>query len=116
MIVELRLRADRSGYVPATVQLHGLACALFEAVYSASHDAQEKPFSVWPLALARRLAATRNLACRRLPAVRSHRVRPAQHRPATCAVTDLALRLASFTELAAGQPGAAVWPDFRSPT
>lgn len=50
VIVELRLRPNRTGYVPTTVQLHGLACALFEGGHSPDHDGQEKPFSVWPLA------------------------------------------------------------------
>jgi hypothetical protein len=63
VIVELRLRPERlSGYVPTTVQLHGLTCVLFEggpgpgggvgsssrggSGGGASHGGQEKPFAV----------------------------------------------------------------------
>lgn len=117
VIVELRLRADRAGYVPTTVQLHGLACALFEGTYSASHDGQEKPFSVWPLAV---VPDGWLLRAAWLPGGFPQSVLAAcgQHRigPKTCTVTDLALHPMSFTDLAGGPPGGGVRLDFRSPT
>jgi CRISPR-associated endoribonuclease Cas6 len=48
VVIELRLRADRA-FEPATRQLHGLACALFEGTQSPDHASQDKPFTVWPL-------------------------------------------------------------------
>src|ERR1039457_6184968 len=47
-IVEMRLRPSRP-IEPTTRQLHGLACAVFEGTYSASHVGQDKQFTIWPL-------------------------------------------------------------------
>src|ERR1039458_7469361 len=47
-IVEMRLRPSRP-LEPTTRQLHGLACAVFEGTYSASHVGQDKQFTIWPL-------------------------------------------------------------------
>lgn len=46
-VIEMRLKATWA-VRPATRQLHGLACALFEGE-RAGHFGQEKPFTVWPL-------------------------------------------------------------------
>lgn len=116
VIVELRLRADRAGYTPTTIQLHGLACALFEGAYSPNHGSNEKPFSVWPLA-----AVPEGWVLRAawLPSGFPQSVLAAcgQLRigPVTCTVTDLALRPASFAELAAGPPCGGVGLEFGSP-
>jgi CRISPR-associated endoribonuclease Cas6 len=116
VIVELRLRTDRAGYVPTTVQLHGLACALFEGGYSAGHDGQDKPFSVWPLTtvhdgwLLRAAWLPGGLPQSVLAACGQLRVGPK-----TCTVTDLALHPVSFAELAAGPVCGGARLDFRSP-
>jgi hypothetical protein len=46
-LIEMRLKATWT-VRPDTRQLHGLACALFEAG-GAEHFGQDKPFTVWPL-------------------------------------------------------------------
>lgn len=46
-LIEMRLKATWTVH-PDTRQLHGLACALFEAG-DVEHSAQDKPFAVWPL-------------------------------------------------------------------
>jgi CRISPR-associated endoribonuclease Cas6 len=46
-LIEMRLKATWT-VRPDTRQLHGLACALFEAG-GAEHLGQDKPFAVWPL-------------------------------------------------------------------
>jgi hypothetical protein len=46
-LIEIRLKATWT-VRPDTRQLHGLACALFEAD-GAEHAGQDKPFAVWPL-------------------------------------------------------------------
>jgi hypothetical protein len=46
-LIEMRLKATWT-IRPNTTQLHGLACALFEAD-GAEHLGQDKPFAVWPL-------------------------------------------------------------------
>jgi CRISPR-associated endoribonuclease Cas6 len=116
-IVELRLRADRAGYVPTTIQLHGLACAMFEGEYSANHDGQEKPFSIWPLApapdgwLLRGAWVAAGFPQSLLTACGQLRIGPV-----TCTVTDLALHPASFADLAGGPPCGGARLGFRSPT
>lgn len=47
-LIEMRLKATWT-VRPDTRQLHGLACALFEADGGAPHTGQLKPFAVWPL-------------------------------------------------------------------
>ena len=117
VIVELHLRVDRAGYVPTTVQLHGLACALFEGAYSADHDGQEKPFSIWPLTsvadgwLLRAAWLSGGFPRSVLATCGQLRVGPK-----TCTVTDLALRPLSFAELVGGPSCGGVRLDFRSPT
>jgi CRISPR-associated endoribonuclease Cas6 len=49
-LIEMRLKATWA-IRPDTRQLHGLACALFEAG-GAEHLGQDKPFAVWPLTAA----------------------------------------------------------------
>ena len=116
-IVELRLRSDRVGYWPTTVQLHGLACAMFEGEYSANHDGQEKPFAIWPLApapdgwLLRAAWLDAGFPQSVLAACGQLRLGPV-----TCTVTDLALHPASFADLAGGVPCAGVRLDFKAPT
>jgi CRISPR-associated endoribonuclease Cas6 len=116
VIVEMRLRADRAGYVPTTVQLHGLACALFEGEYSVNHDDQDKPFSVWPLIpvpdgwLLRAAWLPGGFPQSVLAACGQVRIGPK-----ACTVTDLALRPVPFAELAGGPPCGGVRLDFRSP-
>ncbi len=115
VIVELRLRTERNGYVPTTVQLHGLACTLFEGEYSATHDGQEKPFSVWPLAdvregwLLHAAWLSNGFPQSVLAACGQIRIGPK-----TCTVTDLALHPVSFAELAGGPACGGVRLDFRS--
>lgn len=116
VIVELRLRADRAGYIPTTVQLHGLACALFEGEHSADHDGQEKPFAIWPLTpapdgwLLRAAWLSAGFPQSVLAACGQLRIGPV-----TCAVTDLALHPVSFADLAGGPPCGGARLDFRSP-
>lgn len=120
VIVELRLRADRvtrSPYVPTTVQVHGLACTLFEGAGAASHEAPEKPFSIWPLEpapdgwLLRAAWLAPGFSQQVLAACGQLRLGPI-----LCTVTDLALRPASFEDLADGPPCVGVRLSFRSPT
>jgi CRISPR-associated endoribonuclease Cas6 len=47
-IVELRLQPARL-LQPATRQLHGLACTLFEGAHADGHLGQAKQFTIWPL-------------------------------------------------------------------
>jgi hypothetical protein len=114
-IVELRLRADRA-FEPTTKQLHGLACALFEGAYSASHVGHEKPFAVWPLRpvsdgwLFRAAWLTAGFPQTVLAACGQLRLGPV-----SCTVTDMALRPASHAELAAGPLDDTVDIVFRSP-
>jgi len=116
VIVELRLRGDRTGYVPTTVQLHGLACALFEGEHSPDHDGQEKPFSIWPLTpapdgwLLRAAWLLAGFPQSVLAACGQLRIGPV-----TCAVTDLALHPVSFADLAGGPPCGGARLDFHSP-
>lgn len=116
VIVELRLRADRTGYVPTTVQLHGLACALFEGEYSPDHDGQEKPFSIWPLTpapdgwLLRAAWLSAGLPQSVLAACGQIRIGPV-----TCTVTNLALRPLSYADLAGGPACVGARLEFRSP-
>jgi CRISPR-associated endoribonuclease Cas6 len=118
-IIELRLRPDRAvgSFRPATRQLHGLACALFEGVYSADHVGQEKPFSVWPLApvadgwLLRAAWLTAGFPQTVLAACGEVRLGPL-----ACTVTDLAIRPASHAELAAGPAATAAEVTLCSPT
>jgi hypothetical protein len=120
VIVELRLRADRltrSPYVPTTVQVHGLACALFEGADFAGHEGQEKPFSIWPLTaveggwLLRAAWLAPGFSQQVLASVGQLRLGPV-----FCTVTDLALHPESFTDLADGDPCDGVRLTFRSAT
>ena len=120
VIVELRLHAERvtrTPYVPTTVQLHGLACALFEGAFSADHEAQGKPFSIWPLTpvpggwLLRAAWLAAGFPQQVLASCGQLRVGPV-----FCTVTDLALHPESFTDLASGPPAIGVRLDFRTPT
>ena len=120
VIVELRLRADRmtrSPYVPTTVQVHGLACALFEGKGFADHEGHEKPFSIWPLTpaangwLLRAAWLASGFSQQVLASCGQLRVGPI-----FCTVTDLALRPESFTDLADGPACEGVRLAFRSPT
>lgn len=120
VIVELRLRAERvtrSPYVPTTVQLHGLACALFEGAFSEDHESQAKPFSIWPLTpvadgwLLRAAWLSAGFPQQVLASCGQLRVGPV-----FCSVTDLALHPESFTDLADGTASDGVRLDFRSPT
>jgi CRISPR-associated endoribonuclease Cas6 len=120
VIVELRLRADRvtrSPYVPTTIQLHGLACALFEGAGFAGHEGQEKPFSIWPLTpvdagwLLRAAWLASGFSQQVLASVGQLRLGPI-----FCTVTDLALRPSSFIDLADGPACDGVRLTFRSPT
>jgi len=119
VIVELRLRAERmtrTPYVPTTVQLHGVACALFEGAFSEEHESQAKPFSIWPLTpvadgwLLRAAWLAAGFPQQVLASCGQLRVGPI-----FCSVTDLALHPESFTDLASGPPGDGVRLDFRSP-
>lgn len=119
VIVELRLRADRvtsRPYIPTTVQIHGLACALFEGAFSESHESQDKPFSIWPLSpvtggwMLRTAWLAVGFPQQALAACGQLRVGPI-----FCAVTDLALHPESFAALADGMPCDGVRLDFRSP-
>jgi CRISPR-associated endoribonuclease Cas6 len=120
VIVELRLRAERvtrTPYVPTTVQLHGVACALFEGAFSENHESQAKPFSIWPLTpatdgwLLRAAWLAAGFPQQVLASCGQLRVGPI-----FCTVTDLALHPESFTDLASGRPAEGVRLDFRSPT
>jgi len=119
VIVELRLRAERvtrTPYIPTTVQMHGLACTLFEGEHSQTHDRQEKPFSIWPLEpvpdgwLLRAAWLADGFPQQVLAS--SGRLRVG---PVSCAVSDLALHPESFTDLASGPACDGVRLDFRSP-
>ncbi|MGH3252494.1 MAG: CRISPR system precrRNA processing endoribonuclease RAMP protein Cas6 [Trebonia sp.] len=119
VIVELRLRADRvtrAPYVPTTIQVHGLACTLFEGAAPGSHEAQHKAFSIWPLTpvadgwLLRAAWLASGFPQQALAACGQLRVGPV-----FCTVTDLALRPESFAALASGPPGDGVRLEFRSP-
>lgn len=119
VIIELRLRAHRatrSPYVPTTVQLHGLACALFEDTAGADHDGQDKPFSIWPLSetpggwLLRAAWLGPGIPQAALAACGQLRVGPI-----FCTATDIALRPVSFGDLAATPPCASIRLEFRSP-
>jgi len=119
VIVELRLRAERvtrTPYVPSTVQLHGVACALFEGAFSEDHESQSKPFSIWPLTpvadgwLLRAAWLAAGFPQQVLASCGQLRVGPI-----FCSVTDLAIHPESFTDLADGQPCDGVRLDFRSP-
>lgn len=116
VILELRLRADRADYAPTTIQLHGLACALFEGTSSANHNGQDKPFSVWPLSpepdglVLRAAWLHAGFPQSALAACNQLRIGPV-----TCTVTDLALHPVPFGELADGPPCREVRLDFRSP-
>jgi hypothetical protein len=118
-IIELRLRADRmtrAPYVPTTLQLHGVACALFEGALSSGHDSQDKPFSIWPLTpvpdgwLLRAAWLAVGFPQQVLAACGQLRVGPI-----FCTVTDLALHPESFAALADGPAGDGCRLDFRSP-
>lgn len=121
VIVELRLRPDRRAE-PTTRQLHGLACALFERCQavpggdpgsgavgpggrSGGHDAQEKPFTMWPLRavsggwLLRGAWLPPGFPQGALAACGSVRLGPVN-----CAVTDVALRTAAHAGLASAPP------------
>lgn len=120
VIVELRLRASRMTripYVPTTVQVHGLACALFEGVGFAGHEDQEKPFSIWPLTP---LPDGWHLRAAWLAPGFSQQVLASCGRlrvgPIFCTVTDLALHPESFTDIASGDACDGVRLSFRSPT
>lgn len=116
VIIELRLAAPGRDYSPTTVQLHGLACVLFEGMSDAEHEGQEKPFSVWPLAsvpdgwllraawLGAGFPQTVLAACGQL-----------RIGPVTCTVTDVALRPVSFGELAETPTCGGARIEFRSP-
>lgn len=119
VIVELRLRASRvtrAPYLPTTVQLHGLACALFEGALSGGHESQHKPFSIWPLTpvddgwLLRAAWLTAGFPQQVLAACGRLRVGPV-----FCTVTDLAMHPKSFAALAEGPAAAGVRLEFRSP-
>lgn len=119
VIVELRLRANRvtrTPYLPTTVQLHGLACTLFEGARYSGHEAQEKPFSIWPLTpvadgwLLRAAWLATGFSQQVLSACGQLRVGPI-----LCTVTDLALHPESFAALASGPPSNGVRLEFRSP-
>lgn len=103
-IVELRLRPSRP-LQPATRQLHGLACDVFEGGLSSSHVSQGKQFTIWPLKPA---AEGWLLRAAWLPPRLPHSMLAAcgQIRlgSVTCTVTDLALRPASHTGLASPAP------------
>jgi CRISPR-associated endoribonuclease Cas6 len=115
-IVELRLRPSRP-LQPATRQLHGLACALFEGTRSADHLGQAKQFTIWPLHpdpdgwllraawLSPRLPHSVLAACGQL-----------RLGPITCTVSDIALRPAAHADLASGPPLGEAQPTFHSPT
>ena len=115
-IVEMRLRPSRP-LEPTTRQLHGLACAVFEGTYSASHVGQDKPFTIWPLNpdpdgwLLRAAWLPSGLPHSVLAACGQLRIGSV-----TCAVTDLAFRPAVHTDLANGPPLTEAQLTFRSPT
>lgn len=115
-IVELRLQPARP-LQPATRQLHGLACALFEGTHSDDHLGHAKQFTIWPLHpdpdgwllraawLAPGLPHSVLAACGQL-----------RLGPVTCTVSDIALRPAAHADLASGPPLSEVQPTFHSPT
>ena len=120
VIVELRLRAERvtrTPYIPTTVQLHGVACALFEGAFSEDHESQVKPFSIWPLTpvadgwLLRAAWLSAGFPQQVLASCGELRVGPV-----FCTVTDLALHPESFTDIASGPASDGVRLEFRSPT
>lgn len=116
VIVELRLRPSRP-FQPATRQLHGLACAVFEGTQSDSHTSHDKQFAIWPLHpapdgwLLRAAWLLPGLPHSLLAACGQLRLGPV-----TCAVTDLALRPAAHADLAAGPPLSEASLTFGSPT
>lgn len=117
VIIELRLSAPGRDYSPTTVQLHGLACILFEGTSYDGHEGHEKPFSVWPLTsvqdgwllraawLGPGFPQTVLAACGEL-----------RIGPVTCKVTDVALKPVSFGDLAATAVCGGARLEFRSPT
>jgi CRISPR-associated endoribonuclease Cas6 len=120
VIVELRLRAERvtrTPYVPTTIQLHGLACTLFEGAHSDGHESQDKPFSIWPLTpasdgwLLRAAWLTSGFPQQVLASCGQLRLGPV-----FCTVTDLALHPESFTDIATAPASDGVRLDFRSPS
>lgn len=116
-IVELTLRPERrSGYVPTTVQLHGLACALFENGAS-GHDGQEKRFTVWPIAEHGKDWILRSAwlapGMPRAVLASDGQVRVG---PMPCEVTGVALDPVSFGELADAGPCGGAEVTFESPT
>jgi CRISPR-associated endoribonuclease Cas6 len=116
VIVELRLQAPGRDYSPTTVQLHGLACALFEGTSSGGHEGQEKPFSIWPLTttedgwLLRAAWLGPGLPHSVLAACGQLRIGPV-----FCTVTDVALKPVSFGELASTGACGGARLEFRSP-
>lgn len=116
VIIELRLRAPGRDYVPDTLQLHGLACALFEGVSYDGHTGQEKPFSVWPLTpvedgwLLRTAWLGGGIPQAVLAACGELRVGPV-----FCTVSDVALKPVSFGDLAGTPACEGARLEFRSP-
>ena len=112
----MRLRPSRP-LEPTTRQLHGLACAVFEGTYSASHVGQDKQFTIWPLNpdpdgwLLRAAWLPPGLPHSVLAVCGQLRIGSV-----TCAVTDLAFRPAFHTDLASGPPLTEAQLTFRSPT
>lgn len=116
VIIELRLRAPGRDYVPNTVQLHGLACGLFEDSSYDGHVGQEKPFAVWPLTtvpdgwLLRAAWLGAGIPQAVLAACGQLRVGPV-----FCSVSDVALKPVSFGDLASTPPCGGARLEFRSP-
>jgi CRISPR-associated endoribonuclease Cas6 len=116
MIIELRLRAPGRDYAPNTVQLHGLACELFEGSSCDDHGGQEKSFSVWPLTtvpdgwLLRAAWLGAGLPQAVMAACGELRVGPV-----ACTVSDVALRPVSFGDLAGSAACDGARLEFRSP-
>jgi hypothetical protein len=119
VLMEMALKASwplQSG----TRQLHGLACALFEAD-GAEHLGQDKPFAVWPVSAAAP-GSTHDWDWRtswlpgQLPPATA--LAPGQLRlgHVNCIVTEARHRQVSHAQLAAGPPLGSAVVTFRSPT
>lgn len=117
-LIEMRLKATWA-VRPDTRQLHGLACALFEAG-GAEHLGQDKPFAVWPLApVADGAAGEWTLRAAWLPDTpppaatsMAEELRVGHVR---CLVTECNQRRVTHTALASGPPLSAVSAGFSSP-
>jgi CRISPR-associated endoribonuclease Cas6 len=119
-LIEMRLKATWT-VSPATRQLHGLACALFEGDSNDEHLGQEKSFAVWPLRPAPGDAADEWIWRAAWlpddpPPANTATADVLRVGHVTCAVTESTQRRITHARLAAGPALTAVTVTFASPT